>query len=248
VDAVVINGDFSHVIANLVPEQHRRHWPDRRLAKARLSCSTFMLYLGLEGGVGALDHHTILLTRDYQRNIDEIERGILPLAPSIYVQHAGASDPGMAPPGHTSLYVLVPVPNLRAGIDWREVAPAYRRLVLQRLAPLGLPDLERRIRFERVLTPVDWCHGFSVGSGATFNLAHDLGQMLYRRPHNRFAPGVYLVGGGTHPGSGLPVIYEGARITARLLLQDLGVDCPPPPRRSALAEAADERRQLAEAA
>ena len=36
-------------------------------------------------------------------------------------------------------------------------------------------------------------------------------------------PGVYLVGGGTHPGSGLPVIYEGARISARLVLEDLGM-------------------------
>ena len=57
--------------------------------------------------------------------------------------------------------------------------------------------------------------------------------MLYFRPHNRFAPGLYLVGGGTHPGSGLPVIYEGARITARLLLEDLGLDpWPRPCRRS----------------
>ena len=45
--------------------------------------------------------------------------------------------------------------------------------------------------------------------------------MLYFRPHNRFGGGLYLVGGGTHPGSGLPVIYEGARITARRLMQDL---------------------------
>jgi phytoene desaturase len=45
--------------------------------------------------------------------------------------------------------------------------------------------------------------------------------MLYFRPHNRFGPGLYLVGGGTHPGSGLPVIYEGARITARLMAEDL---------------------------
>ena len=52
--------------------------------------------------------------------------------------------------------------------------------------------------------------------GATFNLAHNLGQMLHLRPRNRFEDldGVYLVGGGTHPGSGLPVIFESARITA----------------------------------
>jgi phytoene desaturase len=45
--------------------------------------------------------------------------------------------------------------------------------------------------------------------------------MLYFRPHNRFGRNVYLVGGGTHPGSGLPVIFEGARITARLVVEDL---------------------------
>jgi phytoene desaturase len=51
-------------------------------------------------------------------------------------------------------------------------------------------------------------------------------QMLCFLPGNRFAevPGVYLVGGGTHPGSGLPVIYEGARISTRLLAEDLGLD------------------------
>jgi phytoene desaturase len=50
--------------------------------------------------------------------------------------------------------------------------------------------------------------------------------MLHFRPRNRFEDigGVYLVGGGTHPGSGLPVIYESARITSRLLLADLGHD------------------------
>lgn len=52
--------------------------------------------------------------------------------------------------------------------------------------------------------------------------------MLHKRPHNRFEElaGVYLVGGGTHPGSGLPVIYSSARITSKLLLKDLGVFQP----------------------
>jgi phytoene desaturase len=55
--------------------------------------------------------------------------------------------------------------------------------------------------------------------GATFNLAHNLSQMIYFRPRNRFEEldRCYLVGGGTHPGSGLPTIYESGRITANLL-------------------------------
>ena len=50
--------------------------------------------------------------------------------------------------------------------------------------------------------------------------------MLHLRPHNRFddVDGMYLVGGGTHPGSGLPVIFESARITSRLLLEDLKIE------------------------
>jgi len=76
-----------------------------------------------------------------------------------------------------------------------------------------------------MLTPDDWRDQSSIYLGATFNLAHGLDQMLYFRPHNRLqdVEGVYLVGGGTHPGSGLPVIYEGARISADLLLADLGI-------------------------
>jgi phytoene desaturase len=179
-----------------------------------------MLYLGLEGEVGDLAHHTILLARDYERNIREITEGILSEEPSVYVQHAGATDSSLAPPGHTSLYVLVPVPNLRCKIDWAREAPRYRKLVLERLKHLGLGDIEGRIRFERMVTPRGWQDEFAVFEGATFNLAHNLTQMLYFRPHNRFGRNVYLVGGGTHPGSGLPVIYEGARITTRLLLED----------------------------
>lgn len=44
-------------------------------------------------------------------------------------------------------------------------------------------------------------------------------QMLYLRPHNKFEdiPGLYIVGGGTHPGSGLPTIIESGRIAADLI-------------------------------
>ena len=221
-DAVVIGADFAHAMPGLVPEFARPKWRDAKIKKARLSCSTFMLYLGVEGRMpDSLPHHSILLSKDYERNIREISGGILSEQPSIYLQHAGYTDGGMAPPGHSSLYVLAPVPNLRADIDWKKERSRFRALVLKRLELLGIPDLTNRIRYEKLIDPEIWRDGYSIYEGATFNLSHDLRQMLYFRPHNRFGKGLYLVGGGTHPGSGLPVIYEGARITARLLLEDL---------------------------
>ncbi len=76
-----------------------------------------------------------------------------------------------------------------------------------------------------MVTPADWDRGHEIHLGATFNLAHTLRQMLHLRPRNRFEDleSVYLVGGGTHPGSGLPVIFESARITSRLIGQELGM-------------------------
>ena len=108
-------------------------------------------------------------------------------------------------------------------MDWVSERARYRKLVLERLGRIGVKDIERRIRFEKIMTPQDWEHDMQIYRGATFNLAHNLGQMLHRRPHNRFEDlqNVYLVGGGTHPGSGLPVIFESARITSRLIAEDL---------------------------
>ncbi|WP_376098871.1 phytoene desaturase family protein [Roseomonas sp. CCTCC AB2023176] len=225
-DAVVMNADFAHAMPQLVPESVRARWNDGRIAKARYSCSTFMLYLGVEGTFPGLAHHSILLSQEYQKNIRDIEAGIVPEIPSLYVQHAAASDPSMAPPGHSALYVLVPVPNMLHGQEWSEAdTAAYRRTALDRIRTLGITDIEDRIRYEKIVTPRDWRDEFAIGFGATFNLAHDLRQMLFFRPGNRFngTEGLYLVGGGTHPGSGLPVIYEGARISAGLLLRDLGL-------------------------
>jgi phytoene desaturase len=100
-----------------------------------------------------------------------------------------------------------------------------RQTTLKQLRKLGLENVEQRIRFERMITPADWDQAYNIHRGATFNLAHTLRQMLHLRPNNRFEDleSVYLVGGGTHPGSGLPVIYSSARVTTRLLLDDLGV-------------------------
>jgi len=225
-DALVINADFAQAMTRLVPDRLRRRWSDRKIARKKFSCSTFMMYLGIEGTLPELAHHTIFLAEDYRRNLHEIEAGQAPGAPSFYVQNACVTDPALAPPGHSTLYVLVPVGHrVGEGVDWPREQARYRALALQRLERIGLRGIEGRIRFEKVVTPQGWEQDLQVFRGATFNLAHNIRQMLHWRPRNRFEDldGVYLVGGGTHPGSGLPVIFEGARITSRLLTDDLGI-------------------------
>jgi phytoene desaturase len=224
-DAVVLNADFANAMSKLVPDRRRHRWSDAKLAKKSYSCSTFMLYLGVEGRFDQLAHHNIYVARDYRRNLDEIERQhVLSEDPSFYVENPVHTDATMAPAGHSALYVLLPVTHQHPNVDWNRERARFRGLALRQLTKIGLPaDLERRIRFERMVTPADWESKLDIYRGATFNLAHNFSQMLNLRPHNRFEEfdGLYLVGGGTHPGSGLPVIFESARISSKLLLDDL---------------------------
>ena len=253
-DAVIVNADFANAMKRLVPNRLRRRWTDGKLEKKKYSCSTFMLYLGVEGTFD-LPHHTIHIAKNYEQNLEDIEsRHVLSDDPSFYVQNACVTDPTLAPKGHSALYVLSPVSHQHPNIDWNREQTRFRKLLFERMADVGYGDLEGRVRYERVITPVDWEHRYEVYRGATFNLAHSLDQMLHLRPRNRFEDleRTYLVGGGTHPGSGLPVIFESARISSRLLLEDLGISnaaaqcCPRP--QDPLPRDANERQGIFTAA
>ena len=233
-DATVINADFARSMTRLVPDRLRRRWSDRRIGNTRFSCSTFMLYLGVEG-LYDVPHHTIYLSENYRENLADIEtRHTLGRDPSMYVQNASVTDPTLAPPGHSTLYLLIPVTHRHPNVDWSRDAAGYREVAIDQAERTGIRGLRERIRFEKMVTPDDWEEGYEIHRGATFNISHDLGQMLHLRPHNRFEDldRVYLVGGGTHPGSGLPVIYSSARITADLLLDDLGLQAAVAPSRA----------------
>lgn len=183
-----------------------------------------MLYLAVDK-LYAEPHHHIVFADDYRANIEDITvHKRLSRDMSVYVRNASVTDPTLAPAGHSSLYVLVPVANQFSGLEWDEVmVKNFRDAIIAKIeARTSMKDLSRHIVAETIITPRDWVSR-GVYMGATFNLGHHLDQMLYLRPRNRFEElkNCYLVGGGTHPGSGLPTIYESARISADLLRQDL---------------------------
>jgi len=182
-----------------------------------------MLYLGLDKLYDS-PHHRIVFAKDYRRNVSEVfGGGRLSDDFSVYIHNPSATDPTLAPEGQSAVYVLVPAPNLRADVDWAVEGPRLREQVLDAMETrAGMSDLRRHIVAEKMVTPRNWDDDFNVHIGATFNLAHNFGQLLYFRPRNRFEEldQCYLVGGGTHPGSGLPTIYESGRISANLLTED----------------------------
>ena len=144
---------------------------------------------------------------------------------SFYVRNASVTDTTLAPAGHSSVYVLVPVPNRQSEIDWDNEKNTFRDRVVKALIERAkMSDLESHIREEIIFTPQTW-QDMNIQFGATFSLAHSFTQMLYFRPRNKFEEldNCYLVGGGTHPGSGLPTIYESGRIAANLISKEHGI-------------------------
>ncbi len=228
-DDVVINADFGHAMSTLFDAKSLGRYKPEKLRKRKFSCSTFMMYLGLDRTYDS-EHHTIVFARDYKKNIDAISHGRESFEDmSLYIRNAGRNDPSGAPPGHSALYLLVPVANNRSGIDWEEQKLEMRERVFRILRERTVfGDVRPHIQRELIVTPQDWESRYSVFLGATFNMAHSWDQMLYLRPHNQFEmfENCYLVGGGTHPGSGLPTIFESARISANLICQKYEIPHP----------------------
>lgn len=223
-DDVIMNADYAHAATSLLNGHSQ---PAAALERKKYSCSTFMMYLGLDTIYPNEPHHHVVFADDYAANVADIQsQRQVSDDMSVYIRNAAITDPSVAPPGQSGLYILVPTINTRHGHDWSTHQTAYRDRVLQRIeATTGMKDLRRHIIAERIITPDDWQRSQDVFMGATFNLAHTLDQMLYLRPRNRMAgfTNLYLVGGGTHPGSGLPTIYESGRISSNLLCERHGV-------------------------
>jgi len=226
-DYTIINADFAHAMTHIVDEKDRKKYSDKKLEKKGYSCSTFMLYLGVNKTFDKA-HHSIVFANDYKKNVDEItETKVISEDFSFYVQNAGMTDTTLAPEGKSALYVLVPIPNNFSNIDWEKEKVALRNRVIDAMETRGgYEGIRESIEEEFMITPADWENNHSVYKGATFNLAHNIGQMLIFRPHNEFEcfKNTYLVGGGTHPGSGLPTIYESGRISAELIMKRDGME------------------------
>ncbi|HEU4656281.1 MAG TPA: phytoene desaturase family protein [Capillimicrobium sp.] len=227
-DAVVSNADVltTHALLGRRP-------PLRRL---RPTMSCFLLYLGTDRRFDAgLLHHTLLVGRGYRRFIRDVTRdGRLPSTFSTYVHAPTRTEPAMAPPGGDSIAVLLPVPNLRAPIDWATRGESLRdALVADLETTFGLRGLDASIAVEHRMTPADFAGALGAVDGNAFAVEPTLHQSAALRPPNRdrTVRGLYHVGGGTHPGAGIPGVLLGAEITAGLIAADR------PARRPALAHA-----------
>ena len=223
-ERVIANSDAPSVYADLLPASERRRWTDRRLRRVQPSMGLFVLYFGTTRQYPDVAHHTMVLGERYRALLDEVfgTGTTLPEDLSLYLHRPTATDPALAPPGHDAFYVLAPVPNLRAPIDWSEAGPVMRDRVVGILSRRGLPDLERHIVSESWLAPDDFARDYLSRDGSGFSLAPTLMQSAWFRFHNRCGDvsGLYLVGAGTHPGAGVPGVLTSAKVVETLMREE----------------------------
>ena len=223
VSAVVSNMDSVRTYRELVGGEPAARFARRW--KREPACSGVVLYLGLDRAYEHLLHHDFVFSRDPEEEFDFIYRRGEPAPdPTCYVAAPSRTEPGVAPPGGEALYILVHTPYLRPRHNWTAMLPAYRRVILDKLARCaGMADLERRIVVERVLTPADIHERYRVLDGAIYGLASHGRFMGAFKPGNRSRDlaGLYLAGGAAHPGPGMPMVLMSGWIAADSLDRDL---------------------------
>ncbi len=219
-DVIVSNADAAHLYRHMIQPSTQAASTRLKLAAAHYSMGLFVLYFGTTRTYPEVAHHTIWMGPRYRELLEDIfYRQVLADDFSLYLHRPTATDPSFAPPGCDSFYVLCPVPNLQATVDWEIEGPRLRDRIVAALDRTILPGLAESITADFYKTPEDFGSDYLSVHGAGFSVAPLFRQSAWFRFHNR-AEGIknlYLTGAGTHPGAGMPGVLCSAKVVDALI-------------------------------
>jgi diapolycopene oxygenase len=231
-DVVVSNADVIRTYSELLPHPAAGAFLRRERNRLEPACSGVVLYLGCNRTWDHLAHHDFLFSKDPEAEFHDLYDRQLPAHDfTAYLAVPSLSDPTVAPPGHTALYVLVHTPYRTGGVDWLHAGPRYRQAILDRLeAPEGgrLHGLRESIRVERMLTPLEIERLYRSSRGSIYGLLTRKGLGSAFKPGNRcpLFHGLYHAGGSVNPGAGVPMVLMSGQIAADCVLADLALPAP----------------------
>ncbi len=226
-DMVGSNGDVMHTYRDLLSDSRSAQRTRGKLERKKYSPSLFVTHFGIKGTWPGIPHHMILFGPRYKGLLDDIyNHGVVGEDVSLYLHHPTVTDPSLAPEGHSTFYVLAPVPHMgKFPRDWDEVAPVLERRILDEIGRRLIPDIHERIVTKFSYTPKDFAQDLGAHLGSAFSLEPVLTQSAWFRVHNRDdnISNLYFVGAGTHPGAGIPGVVGSAKATAKLMLEEARV-------------------------
>ncbi len=232
-DLVVSNGDYATTYLKLIDPEYRRINRDSVVKLRKQSMSLFVIYFGFKADEALeLKHHNIILGPRYEGLLTDIfDRKVLAEDFSQYLHIPTLTDPSLAPPGHHAAYTLIPVPHNGSGINWSVEGEGFAQKIIGFLDERGyIPGLRERLVYQHYVTP-DYFEGtLNSYLGNGFGVEPILRQSAFFRPHNRSEDihNLYLVGQGTQPGGGTPSVMMSAKMTARVIAKDYGLESVTP--------------------
>ena len=221
VDAVVCNADNNALATGLFGAGVSRAVRGTPAAARSLSAITWNLLARTDGF--DLAHHSVFFSADYQAEFDAIfRRGEVPSSPTIYVCAMDRQDAGRPPSGQPErLFCLINAPATgdTHEFDKAEIESCECR-VFQLLTEFGL-RVDRQISATKTTSPADFHRLFPATGGALYGPASHGWRTSFSRAASRSAiPGLYLAGGSTHPGPGVPMAATSGRLAAAAIMTD----------------------------
>jgi phytoene desaturase len=214
-DIVVSNMDIYHTYNKLLPNQKK---PKLTLGQPK-SSSILGFYWGVKGEHKNIGVHNMLFSQDERREYTAVfEEHTISDDPSVYICVTSKHVKGDAPEGCENWFIIVTAPN-NTGQNWDELVKSSRKKVfakVKRLLNIDLPDL---IEVEEVLTPAIIEQKYRSAFGAVYgNSSNSKFAAFLRHPNfSREIKNLYFVGGSVHPGAGIPMCLNSAKIFDKVL-------------------------------
>jgi 1-hydroxycarotenoid 3,4-desaturase len=213
-EAVVVNADAAAVAEGLLG---RAAASSLSRAEHRRSLSA-MTWAGNAAPQGfPLSRHNVFFSTHYAAEFDAIfNQRRMPDEPTVYICAQDRDDMAMADPkGPERLLILINAPATgdTHSFDASEIEQCADR-TLQKLRRCGLSlDLDPAQMV--TTTPNDFAARFPATGGALYGQASHGWKASFNRPSTRTKiPGLYLAGGSTHPGPGVPMAAISGRLAA----------------------------------
>lgn len=211
-DILFSNADATETILNLLPKESLSNRRRSRQKAIEPSCSGFVLLLGCNKQWDQLKHHNIFFSENYEKEFEDIfEDKLMPEDPTIYIANTSYSDADHAPPDRSNLFILVNSPYVDSQ-NWESLKNGYSTFLIDTLEKRGLDGLENSIEVFHVITPKDFYSKFLSNKGSIYGTSSNSRMAAFLRPRNkvRSIENLFLVGGSTHPGGGIPLVIQSA--------------------------------------
>jgi 1-hydroxycarotenoid 3,4-desaturase len=213
--AVVFNGDPAALAAGLLGRAVRAALPRGATAPRSLSARVWS-FAAVPQGPDLL-HHNVFFTADPATEFGPLARGHAPAAASHYLcaQDRGT---GTAPRGPERFEIIQNAPPLGTTPPTAQEDARCHAMMTAHFAAMGL-------RFDPAPSDMTGPQGFArmfPGSAGSIYGRSPAGMLAaFRRPTARTAvAGLYLCGGGAHPGAGVPMAAQsGLHAAAAILAQ-----------------------------